>query len=863
MCVFKVLTVNARGLANETKQRAFFDYHRQNADILLIQETHSSEEMAKYWEAEWGGKIIYSHGTTSARGVAACFTKSMFQLVERFELCHDGRTILFDIKISEIVITFVVVYAPNEDTPSYFEGISKKLQSMSEHKITLGDFNLALDVSMDRKNTFNNNKAMKEVENIMDEYFLKDIWRIRNEDKKEYSWIKKLVTGEQRKASRIDFALVSSGLDQYVKHVTYISSIKTDHRALYMAIDTTQGERGTGYWKLNTEGEDMEIKYVEMMNNEIDRTIQSASMKDPLERWEILKDRIKKMSIKYAREKSHEQKEVIAQLSLKANEYEENLPLQQEEDDLYVSTKNELEDQLMMRTQGVMFRSKAKWYEEGERNTKYFYALEKARYNAKTCHKLVTDKGEEITDPKLILEEQRNFYRELYSEDEMVKFTLSNNSDIVVPEEIRLQQEIQITTTDLEEAIKAMNNNKTSGEDGLPVDFYKCFWTKLRTAFLDMVLAVYEKGVLHTTARQGVLNLIPKANKDTRYIKNLRPITLLNVDYKIIEKAIANKMIPALTKIIHHDQRGFMKERRISVNIRKLLDIMHIADDQELEAAVLSLDFVKCFDRCSFSILHGSLKYFQFGSIVQEWTQILYNQFTVKIQNNGYFSERIPISKGVHQGGCCSSVYFLVIAEILAIALRANDEIDGIKIKGIRHLLNQFADDMDVASLCTEKSIRNIFKELELFKWQSGFQLSYEKTTLYRIGSLKYSCARLYNLDEVKWSNEDINVLGVTISHQDIVEKNYSMLVNKTKQVLNSWSNRNLSLLGKVQVVNTMVASQMVYKMMVLPMMPRNIIKNIENLIRSYIWSGKKSKISFSILQNPKREGGLNLVNLH
>ena len=54
-------------------------------------------------------------------------------------------------------------------------------------------------------------------------------------------------------------------------------------------------------------------------------------------------------------------------------------------------------------------------------------------------------------------------------------------------------------------------------------------------------------------------------------------------------------MLPALEHIIHRDQRGFMKERRISVNIRKMLDIMHEAEKEDLEAVVLSLDFVKMF----------------------------------------------------------------------------------------------------------------------------------------------------------------------------------------------------------------------------------------------------------------------------
>ena len=110
-------------------------------------------------------------------------------------------------------------------------------------------------------------------------------------------------------------------------------------------------------------------------------------------------------------------------------------------------------------------------------------------------------------------------------------------------------------------------------------------------------------------------------------------------------------------------------------NIRKRLDIIQYAKDKDIEAVVLSLDFVKSFDKCSFSILHESLEFFGFGQIVGDWTTILYNDYKVKIQNNGNFSPLMDIKKGVHQGGCCSSVYFLVRAEILAMALRGNTDI--------------------------------------------------------------------------------------------------------------------------------------------------------------------------------------------
>ena len=378
-----------------------------------------------------------------------------------------------------------------------------------------------------------------------------------------------------------------------------------------------------------------------------------------------------------------------------------------------------------------------------------------------------------------------------------------------------------------------------------------------------MVTFSYESKTLHPTARKGILNLIPKPNKDSRYIKNLRPITLLNTDYKIIEKVIANKMIPALKTLIHEDQRGFMEDRRISVNIRKFLDIMYWAEKEDFEAVVLSLDFVKCFDKCSFSILHGSLDYFGFGSVVKEWTKILYQDFTVKIQNNGNFSDEIPIQKGVHQGGCCSSIYFLVIAEILAISLRQSTKIEGITIRDIHNLLNQFADDMDVFSLAKEESIKAIFTELEKFRRQSGFTISYEKSQLYRIGSLRFSDAQMYSISEVQWTNKDITVLGVTITHDNnLMEKNYEKLVEKVRATVKAWDNRGLSLEVKVNVVNTLIGSQFVYKMMVLPSMSDKIIRTIENIIRDYLWSGKKAKIAFKTLQNPKKEGGLNLVNL-
>ena len=854
----KLLSINVRGIGNQVKRRALFQQHRFNADILIMQETHSHEDIEAIWESEWGGKAIFAHGTASARGVAVFCSKKVYMGIRNILTDEVGRSVIWDLQIDETIVTIAAIYAPNEDNPNFFKQLNEKLRNRSEHKIIIGDFNLALDVDLDRLNTYNNNNKSKEiVEGMMDEFQLKDIWRVRNGEAREYSWHK---GGEIRKASRIDYALVSGGADQKVEELMYISSIKTDHRAVYMSLNLSANERGPGFWKFNCSLL-QNITFVEKMNIELQKTLDASKQCDPLTRWETVKKRIKKVTKAFSREQTSEDKIIISQLSEVVNDLESRLPLNRNEDSLLLNTKTDLEEKLLEKAKGAIFRSKVRWFEEGEKSSKYFFALEKAKYNAKTCFKLVSEEGEEVSGNNEILLLQKEYYQKLYSEDEDVEFSMNNHFGVYVPEDIRKDQERQITMQNLEYAIKGMKNNKTPGYDGIPVDFYKVFWSKIKQVFYDMVIEVYAVQLLHPSAREGVLNLIPKPKKDTRYIKNLRPITLLNTDYKVIEKAIANKMLPALNEIISKDQRGFMKERRISVNIRKMLDLMHHAAEHDLEAVVLSLDFVKCFDKCSFSILHGSLDFFGFGNIVRQWTKILYDKFTVKIQNNGHFSGSIDIKKGVHQGGCCSSVYFLVIAEILALALKDNDDIEGINIRNIRHLLSQFADDMDTFSIASEKSLKAILEELDKFKRNSGFTISYEKTTMYRIGSLRHSSAQMYNITEVAWSNQDINVLGVTIAHEDILYKNYDSMPRSVSTVLNSWYNRGLSLIGKVQVVNALVASQFVYKMMVLPSIPKSVVKTLDNIIRDFIWNGKKSKVSLKILQNSKLKGGLGLVN--
>ena len=324
-------------------------------------------------------------------------------------------------------------------------------------------------------------------------------------------------------------------------------------------------------------------------------------------------------------------------------------------------------------------------------------------------------------------------------------------------------------------------------------------------------------------------------------------------------------MMPALHKIIHENQTGFMPDRRISVNIRKLLDIMDYLDRNGQEGIVISCDYQKCFDKISFSALTNSLKYFQFANFLIEWTNILYTDFEVKIQNTGKFSKEITIGQGVHQGGPASSCYFLVIAEIIALNMRNNNEIEGIPVEEIINVLSQFADDMDIFSKFEQASYNACLKEIDNFYYHSGFKLSYDKTTVYRIGSLKKSSAKLYTQgQDLTWSNETIKVLGIDVYHdnKELVNKNYIPLINKSEGILKQWANRNLSLFGKINVINTLVTSLFIYKMFVLPSLTSDIIRRIEQVFHDYLWNGRRAKIALKILTAPKKWGGAGMCNI-
>ena len=157
-----------------------------------------------------------------------------------------------------------------------------------------------------------------------------------------------------------------------------------------------------------------------------------------------------------------------------------------------------------------------------------------------------------------------------------------------------------------------MKNNRSPGPDGFTVEFFKMFFRYIGQFYIRSINEGYLKEKLSVTQYQGVITCIPKEGKPKQYVKNWRPISLLNVSYKILSASIASRIQSVLPNIIHESQKGFMKNRYIGECIRMLYDVLVHSEQENIPGLLLMIDFEKAFDSVSWNFIEKSLTFFRF-----------------------------------------------------------------------------------------------------------------------------------------------------------------------------------------------------------------------------------------------------------
>ena len=160
----------------------------------------------------------------------------------------------------------------------------------------------------------------------------------------------------------------------------------------------------------------------------------------------------------------------------------------------------------------------------------------------------------------------------------------------------REELEYDVTKDELLTALKGFTQNKTPGNDGFTKEFYETCFELVGDRLLDSFNDAFKEGKMSVSQSRGVITLIPKDENDLTVLNSWRPITLLNVDYKILARVIAKQVESKLPKLIHSVQTGFVKGRFIGQNVRLLNDLMEYSKLKKVPGILLFIEFEKAFD---------------------------------------------------------------------------------------------------------------------------------------------------------------------------------------------------------------------------------------------------------------------------
>lgn len=288
-----------------------------------------------------------------------------------------------------------------------------------------------------------------------------------------------------------------------------------------------------------------------------------------------------------------------------------------------------------------------------------------------------------------------------------------------------------MTNSEIISAIKNIQNGKSPGPDGFTIEFYKKFGELLSPIMLDMYQESFLSGILPQTMRRATISLISKKDKNPIKCGSYRPISLLNVDNKILSKTIAQRLETVMPKIISEDQTGFIKNQQLSSNIRRLLNILYNPNPPDNTEVVIAFNAEKTFDRVEWDYLFHTLGHFGFGKNFITWIRVIYSQPLAAVCTNNNISEYFHLQRGTRQGCPLSP---LLSIEPLAIAICSDVEIRGVLRDGIENKI-LYADDILLYLTDPETTLPKALDLINYYGKISGYKINLQKNEFMPIGT--------------------------------------------------------------------------------------------------------------------------------
>ena len=385
-----------------------------------------------------------------------------------------------------------------------------------------------------------------------------------------------------------------------------------------------------------------------------------------------------------------------------------------------------------------------------------------------------------------------------------------------------------------------MQNGKSPGSDGFTAEFYKAFWEEIGDDVVQSINYAFDKGELSIRQKRGIITLLPKKDKPTNILNNLRPITLLNTDYKIATKVIAKRLGEVLPDIICANQTGYVKKRCIGENVRLISDVIEYTKYKQLPGIAVFVDFKKAFDSLEWDYLNKVLDVFNFKDDLKRWVKVFYNDISSCVISDGFASPFFNLNRGVRQGCPLSGLLFVLGIELLNLAIQTNPNIKGISVGNTQIKITLYADDTTLF-LKDRDSVQALLETLESFKKCSGLEVNKAKTEAMWLGLWAERKDTPFGF---RWPKDSVYSLGIHFTKEKRISDalNFEKKLEDLQKILNSWKRRKLTLLGRINIAKSLGLSKLIYNASVLSL-PEEFAKKVDKIVFDFVWEGKPHKI--------------------
>jgi hypothetical protein len=446
------------------------------------------------------------------------------------------------------------------------------------------------------------------------------------------------------------------------------------------------------------------------------------------------------------------------------------------------------------------------------------------------------------------LEVAGRFYKQLFEPKPVSTTEGVKCADLVykrINEEQQRMLDAPLNAEELAEAVNSMANGKSPGLDGLSVEAYK-LWPNLVSALASTWSDSVACKQMPKSTKEGLITMIFKKG-DASEVANYRPITLCNVDYKIIAKALARRLAKVISSVVDSEQTGFIPGRDIRTNILLAQSVMLRMKDNGAGAALL-LDFEKAYDRLNRSFLWLVMEKMGFGERFIEAIKVLHKGAVARVEVNNEVSEVFPVEGGVRQGCPIAPLLFaLATVPLIKILKKAS----GIRYAGEIATVSMYADDT-VIFIDSVTKVRQTISLVKRFEAASGAKLNVHKSV----------CLTLEKAQQCPMTITDNDrLLGYSLGARGWNSKHWEGRVQEVEARAASWNKAKGGIFERAKAVNTFMVSKLQYSMN-FGIPPRKLLTRIRKACAMAVF-GTGPRVKREIATSNVILGGLGVVEVY